>query len=159
MVTSQVTRFSFTWFTGYQAPITHDPRRQTLPQLQKWRYAIRSAFCQYLSTNKSWPPYKKLKPEHYDITKILLPLENQSKYITAKENLEAFSRSLRVHLVKYTTISSSKTLKSHVKLVTNMHYENGFELLITVVFNTRPQLWGLVTKSQDLLIPFCLGEG
>ena len=33
----------------------------TLLQLQKWWYAIRSTFRQYLSTNKIWLPYKKLK--------------------------------------------------------------------------------------------------
>ena len=48
---------------------------------------------------------------------------------------------------------------SHVKLVSHMHYDNGFELIITVVFNMSPQLGGVVNKSQDLVIPFCLGEG
>ena len=40
-----------------------------------------------------------------------------------------------------------------------MRYDNGFELLIANFFNMSPQLGGLGPKSQDLLIPFCLGEG
>ena len=40
-----------------------------------------------------------------------------------------------------------------------MHYENGFELLIDVVFAMSPQLGGLGPKYQDLTIPFRLGEG
>ena len=40
-----------------------------------------------------------------------------------------------------------------------MHYDNGFELLIAVVFNMSPQLWIIGSKAQDLVIPFCLGEG
>ena len=39
-----------------------------------------------------------------------------------------------------------------------MNYDNGFELTIAVVFYMRPQLGGLGPKSQDLVIPFCLGE-
>ena len=79
-----------------------------------------------MSTNKSWTPYKKLKVENYDITKFLLPPDTHSKYVTSKENVEAFSRALRVQLVKDTTISSSKSQKSHVKIVTRMHYDNIF---------------------------------
>ena len=40
-----------------------------------------------------------------------------------------------------------------------MHYDNGFELLIAVVFAMSPQLGGLGPKYQDLTIPFRLGEG
>ena len=76
----------------------------TLLQLQKWGGFICSDFCQYMSTNKSWSPYKKLKAENYDITNISLPPDTHSKYITAKENYEAFSKALRVYLVKDTTI-------------------------------------------------------
>ena len=39
-----------------------------------------------------------------------------------------------------------------------MHYENGFELLIAVVFAMIPQLGVLGHKAQDIVIPFCLGE-
>ena len=35
-----------------------------------------------------------------------------------------------------------------------MHYGNGFELLIAVVFAMSPQLGGLVTKAKDLVIYF-----
>ena len=40
-----------------------------------------------------------------------------------------------------------------------MNHVNVFELLIAVVFNMIPQLGVLGTKSQELLIPSCLGEG
>ena len=40
-----------------------------------------------------------------------------------------------------------------------MHYDNGFELLIVVVFAMSPQIGGLGTKSQDPGITFRLGEG
>ena len=130
----------------------------TLLKLQKWWDAIFSYFCQSLSTNKSWPTCKNLVSEHHYINKFLLPIDDHSKYITAKENYEAFSRALRVHLVKDTTISSSKAPKSHIKLVTHMHYDNGFELLIALIFNVISQLGGLGPKSKDLVIPFCLGK-
>ena len=39
-----------------------------------------------------------------------------------------------------------------------MHYDNEFELLISVFFAMSPQLGVLGPKSQDLLIPFRLGE-
>ena len=38
-------------------------------------------------------------------------------------------------------------------------YNNGFKPLITVVFYMSPQLVGLGPKTQDLVIPFLLGEG
>ena len=60
------------------------------------------------------------------------------------------------HIVKDTTISSSKAPKSHVKLVTHMHYDNGFELLIKFFIFMSPQLGVLGPKAQDLLIPFYL---
>ena len=40
-----------------------------------------------------------------------------------------------------------------------MNNDNGFYLLIDVVFSVSPQLGGLVTKDQDLVISFRLGEG
>ena len=63
--------------------------------IQKLWDNIIYAFCQSLSKNKSWPPYKKLKVEHHNISKFLLPPDTHSKYATAKENFEALSRSLR----------------------------------------------------------------
>ena len=126
----------------------------TLLHLQKGWYAIRYSFCQSLSTNKSCPTYKNLVAEHHEITKFLLPPYNHSKYIAAKENYEEFSGALRVHIVKDTTVPSSKAPTSHIKLLTNMQYDNGFKLLIAVIFNVIPQLVGLGPKSQDLVIPF-----
>ena len=60
---------------------------------------------------------------------------------------------------KDTTISSSKETKSHVKIVTNMYYDNGFKLLIEFFFAMSPQLGGLGHKAQDLVISFRLGKG
>ena len=123
----------------------------TLLQLQKCLDAISSAFWKYLSTNKIWPLCNKFKAEHYNITKLILPPDTHSKYVTAKEDFEALSISLRVNIVKDATISSSKAPKSHVKLVTHMHYDNGFELLIAVFFAISPQLGGIGHKAQYLV--------
>ena len=112
-----------------------------------------------MSTKKRWPPYKKSKSINYEITKFILPPDTHSKYTTAKEDFEAFSRALRGHLVKDTTISPSKIPKSHVKLATHMHYDNGFELIIAIDFSMIPQLRGIRAKYQDLMILFRLGEG
>ena len=99
----------------------------TLIQIQKlWDVICSSEFCQYLSTKKSWPPYKKLKAENYDITNFFLPPSTHSQYATAIDIFEEFSRAFRVHLLKDTIISSLKSPKSHVKLVTHMHYDNVF---------------------------------
>ena len=40
-----------------------------------------------------------------------------------------------------------------------MNIDNVFDLLIAVVFAMHPQPQGIGTKSQDLTITFCLGEG
>ena len=40
-----------------------------------------------------------------------------------------------------------------------MHYENIFELIISVLFSIIPQIGGLGPKYQDFVIPFRLGEG
>ena len=75
----------------------------------------------------------------------------------AKENYEAFSRALRFHLVKDNTISLSTAPKLHVKLITYMNNENGFIILVGVVFAMSTQLGGLGPKYQYLVISFCLG--
>ena len=112
-----------------------------------------------MSTNKSCTLYKKIKEESYDITKFLLPPHTHSKYVVSKKTFEAFSRALKVQLVKDTTISSSKAPKSHVKIVTHMHYDNGFKPHIAVLFYISPKLGGLGRKAQDLVIPFLLHQG
>ena len=76
-----------------------------------------------------------------------------------RKKFEAFSRALRVHLVKDTITSSSKAQKSYFKLVTYMHNYNGFDLLIAVVFDMSPQLGEIGPKAQDFVIPFRFGEG
>ena len=40
-----------------------------------------------------------------------------------------------------------------------MNNDNGFALIIAVVFSTSPQLWGLELKDQYLVISFWLGVG
>ena len=70
----------------------------TLLKIQKWWDAICSVFFRSLSTNKIWPPYKKLKAKNYDITKFFLPQDTHSKYVTEIYNFEALSRSLRVNI-------------------------------------------------------------
>ena len=40
-----------------------------------------------------------------------------------------------------------------------MNNDNGFDLIFAVVFAMSPQLGGLGTKYQDLVIPFFLYEG
>ena len=57
----------------------------TLLQIQKWWDVIISAFCQYLSTNKSWSAYKYLKVEHHNISFFILPLDTHPKFSIAKE--------------------------------------------------------------------------
>ena len=39
-----------------------------------------------------------------------------------------------------------------------MHYDNGFEIILAVVFATSPQLGGLGPKAQDIVIPLHLDE-
>ena len=81
------------------------------------------------------------------------------KSATKKENYQAFSIALRVHLAKYTTIHSSKAPESHVKIITYMNIENRFYLLAAVVFIMGTQL-GLIGKNlKNLLFTFALEEG
>ena len=47
---------------------------------------------------------------------------------------------------------------SHVKIVTYMNNDDGFELLIDVVFAMIPSPGGLGPKSQDLVVSFSHGE-
>ena len=83
----------------------------TLLQTQKWWDVILSAFYQYLSTKKNWPTYKYPKAGHHNTSSFLLPPYKHLTLVTAKENYEALSRSLRVHLVNDETITSSKASK------------------------------------------------
>ena len=73
---------------------------------------------------------------------------------TATANYQAFSISLKVHLVKNTTINSSTAPQSNTKLVTYMNNDNGFDVLVEVFFAMSPQLGGIVTKAQDLVTSF-----
>ena len=61
--------------------------------------------------------------------------------------------------VKDNTILSSKAPKLHAKLITYTNNDNGFDLIIAVVFDMIPQLGGLEPKSQYLEISFSLGKG
>ena len=130
----------------------------TLIHIQKLWGDILSSFCQYLLTYKIWTEYKSIKAEHQKYPPFSYQ-HTHPKLSTAKENHQAFSRSLRVNLVKYETISSSKSTNLNVKLITYLNNNNVFDFLIAVVFFMRYQLGGLGPKSQDLRIHFCPGEG
>ena len=143
---SQFTRFLFPRITIHQTYIISEPRMR---HPSSWD-AIISVFFQSLLTNKRWTPYNKLKLDHHNISKFILPPDTHSKYAVAKENFEVFLISIRFRLVKDTTLSSSKSPKSHVKIVTYMHNENDFDVLISVVFDMSPQLGGLDPKIKNL---------
>ena len=63
------------------------------------------------------------------MSSLLLSPDTHPKFSTVKK-YESFSRAIRFHLGKDITIPSSKAQKSHVKHVTHMHYDNGFENII-----------------------------
>ena len=115
-------------------------------QLQNGGMPFISSLCQYPSTYNIWPPYNRFKAEHHNISKFLLPPYTHPKYATSQENFEEFSRALRDNPIKYTTISSSKAPKFHVKLVTYMNNDNVFDLLIVVFSAISTQLGVLGTK-------------
>ena len=71
-----------------------------LLQLQKWCYASRSDFCQYMSTKKILPPQKKPKSQNDDITKFILPPETHYKYVTERENLKHYQEYSELILLK-----------------------------------------------------------
>ena len=102
--------------------------------------------------------YKYLKAEDYDISLFVLSLDTHQKSDTQKENYQALSRALRVHLSMDETIHSYTGPKLHVKIVTDMNPDNGFNLLVALVFVMIPQNGNLWTKYQDLVIPFCFIE-
>ena len=76
-----------------------------------------------MSTNKSWPPYKKLKTENYYITKFLLSPDTHSKYIPANENLKHSKDQSEFILLRYHHLII-KAPTSHVKPVTHIKYDN-----------------------------------
>ena len=131
----------------------------TLVQIQKWWDAIFSNFWQYLSKIKSCPGYKYIRAEHHNISYFLLPLDKNPKFSTSKDNYEEFSTELIIHLVKDNTITPSKAQKFHFQLITYINNDNGFDLLIAVVFGMSSQRVVLGTKYQDLVISVCLVEG
>ena len=102
----------------------------TLFQIKKCWDAFLSAFFQTLSNNKSCPLYKYLISKHYNIYYFILPPDTYPKFSTTKEKYEAFSRALRVDLVKDKTFPSSKSPKSYIKLITYMNNDNAFDLLL-----------------------------
>ena len=73
---------------------------------------------------------------------------------TETANYKATSRSLQVHLVNVTTINSSKEPKSHVKFVTYMNNDNGFDILVSIVFYISPKLISIRTNAQNLVTSF-----
>ena len=107
---------------------------ETLLQIKKWWDSIRSTLWQYLSTKNICPEYKYLKSDHQELSSFLFPPDTHPKIYKKKTNYQGFSREIRVNLAKYDTIPSSKSQKSHARLITFMNIDNGFELLFTVVF-------------------------
>ena len=79
-------------------------------------------------------------------------LDTHTKFVTEKLKHQSLSGEIRVHLVKHKTISSSKSLNLHVKQITYMNNENGFDLLIYVIFSISPHL----PKYQDPVFSFYL---
>ena len=69
-----------------------------------------------------------------------------------KRKYQSLPRSPRVHLAKYDTIPSSKPPTSHVKLITDMNIDNRLDLLNYIVFAMSPQLGGIGSKAQYLMI-------
>ena len=84
--------------TKHLSPMTLEG--DTLLQLQKWWYTIRSALCKYLSTKNSCLTYKKIKPEQYDITKCLLPPDTHSKHVTEKGDSKHYQEHSEFILLK-----------------------------------------------------------
>ena len=158
MPTYQVTceNFHISQFTKHISSMTL--ASDTLLHIKKLWDAIISDFCWYVSAKNSWTSYKYLRAEHHNISYFLLPPDTHPNFPTAKENYEALSRALRIRLVKYDTITSSKAPKSHAKPVTFINNYNEFDLLIYVVFSIINQLGGLGHKAQDIGISFHLGE-
>ena len=115
-------------FTKHLYPMTHEGG--TLIWIQKWLDAIIYAFFQYLSTNKIWSSYKSLRAEHHNIYCFILPLDTHTIFSKAKQNYKALSIALVVYIDKDKTISSSKSPKLHVKLITYMNNNNSFDLLL-----------------------------
>ena len=68
----EIATSKITWKSFYTSKFTkHTPslnlEEDTLPQIQKWWYAITSAFFQSLSTINSRKTYKSLKGKNYDL--------------------------------------------------------------------------------------------
>ena len=147
MAISQVTIFSFLCIKIHQTYLIHDPRRWH-PYSNSDMVGYPSLFLMPILVNKKiCSTYKSLRAENQNISKHFLPPDTHPKFSTAKENYESLSRSFRVSIAKDTTISSSKSLKSHVKIITYMNNDNSFNLLIDVVFSMINQLIVIVPKD------------
>ena len=116
-------------------------------------------FLTILSTNKIRTAHKYLIEYHNELSYFILPLYTHPKISESKENYEVFSRTLGFHLVDDETITTPKAPKSHVKLITYLNIDKGFDLLIALVFYISPQLGVLGPKSQDHVISLFFGEG
>ena len=91
---------------------------------------------------------KSLQETDYNLYKYFrTPLTHTSKY-SATKKYQALSRALRFLLVKDTTINSSISTKLHIKLVTFINNDKGFDLLVSVLLSTSTKLDGIVPKSQ-----------
>ena len=121
-------------------------------KLQKWWYAIRSAVCRSLSTNKSCKTYKSTKEKKYDISQTVLPPYTHPNIDIEKEIYHAFSRDLWINLVKNIFVHQSTAPKAKVKLITYINNDNMSELLVSVSFAMSHQLARVWPKPPDCVI-------
>ena len=104
MATSKFITFSFICFTIYQTSITNDPRSQHPSSTSKMAGCRLFCLMKIYVNKQELATIQETQGRNYDITKFLLLSDTHSKYVTAKENFEAFLRALVVHIVKDTTI-------------------------------------------------------
>ena len=67
------------------------------------------------------------------------------------QNNRYFPESFKFIFVKDTTINSSTAPKSHVNIFTYTKNDNGFNILVSVVFDTGTQLVVIVPKAHGLV--------
>ena len=88
-------------------------------------------------------------PLSYHFTPILSqPQQNRTH--------QSFLRVLWFHIAKYDTIIFSKAPKSYVKLITYINNDNGFDLIVAVLFDISRQIGVIRPKYQDIVIYFRL---
>ena len=127
----------------------------TLLQLQKWWDTISSAFWQSLSTNKSWPSYKKLKAEHYNITKFL---PHQTTILNTSQKKKMLNHSQEHSELIFLKITPSHHQKH--KIIYQTCYWHKLwkwiwnEYLIFLIRDPPTQrTWNQIWRPCDILLP------